>query len=185
MQRLWQDYRQGGAGVERESIQQLVSELAGEDLGAWLETLIYGTDELPLLDLLAEAGIEVTQRVASNAQDKGGKAASGDLPGADLGAALKDGDDGLSVVRVVEQGALQLAGLSAGDVIIAVDGLKLNLASLEGRQLRAKPGDRWQLHAFRRDELHQFEVVLQTAPSNTAVLAVADAERARLGWLGV
>jgi len=175
MRRLWQDYRQTGAGVERDGIQRLVSELAGEDLGDFLDRLIYGTGELPLCELLQEAGIKVTRRAAINAQDKGGKPASGALPEVDPGAAFKDGDGGITVLRVVEQGALQRAGLSAGDEIIAVDGLKLNQARLERRLLRAQVGDVWQLHAFRRDELNQFEVVLQAAAENTYVLAVADA----------
>ena len=106
-------------------------------------------------------------------------------PAVDLGAALKDGDDGLAVLCVAEQGSLQTAGLSAGDVIIAVDGLKLNLAKLDKRLLRASPGDVLRIHAFRRDELNQFDVVLQAAVEDTFVLDVADAERARWSWLGV
>jgi predicted metalloprotease with PDZ domain len=185
MRRLWQAYLDTGRGVEPDGIQQLVSEIAGVDLGDFLHTLIYGTDELPLPQLLAAAGIEVTQRYASNAQDKGGKAATGKLPGVDVGAALKESEAGLAVLRVSEDGALQQAGVSAGDVIIAVDGLKLNLAQFENRLLRASAGDVWQLHAFRRDELHVFDVILQAATENTCVLTVGDTELARRGWLGV
>jgi len=182
MRRLWQDFKQTGAGVEADGILQLVSELAAEDLGDFLAELIHGTGELPLVELLEAAGIEVLQRVAINAQDKGGKAASAALPVADLGAAFKDADAGISVLRVVEQGALQQAGLSAGDVIIAVDGVRLNQAGLDSRLLRASVGDVWRLHAFRRDELHQFEVVLQAAEANTFVLAIANAEAAERCW---
>jgi predicted metalloprotease with PDZ domain len=185
MQRLWQDFKQHDRGVERDSIQSLVSELAGEDLSSFLEEMIYGTDELPMIELLQQAGIAVTRRAASIGQDKGGKEASGSLPAVDLGAAFKDGDNGLTLLRVAEQGALQQAGLSAGDVIIAVDGLKLNLARLESRLQRSTPGDVWHLHVFRRDELHHFDVVLQAAARNTFVLAIADAERTKTGWLGV
>jgi predicted metalloprotease with PDZ domain len=185
MHGLWQAYRDNGRGVEPDTIQQLVSELAGADLSEFLQAMIYGTDELPLSQLLAEAGIDVTQRYAINAQDKGGKPASDKLPVVDLGAALKELDGGLAVLRVTEDGALQRAGVSAGDVIIAVDGLKLGQAQFESRLLRASSGDVWQLHAFRRDELQLFEVTLQAAVANTCVLAVADAERAGRGWLGV
>ncbi len=100
-------------------------------------------------------------------------------------ASLKDGENGLAILRVAEDGALQNAGLSAGDVIIAVDGLKLNLAKLESRLQRAAAGDVWQLHAFRRDELNQFDVCLQAAQEDTFVLAVADAQLAGRAWLGI
>ena len=184
MRRLWQDYLEQGTGVEPDGIQQLVSEIAGVDLGDFLDQLIHGTGELPLPELLADAGIEVLRRVASNAKDRGGKPANGELPAVDIGGALKDGDNGLTILRVVEAGALQSAGLSAQDVIIAVDGLKLNLAQLEQRLLRARPGDVWRLHAFRRDELYQFDLSLQAAAEDTYVLSVADADRARRSWLG-
>jgi len=185
MRRLWQDFLHTGAGVEADGIQRLVSELAGEDLGDFLAELIHGTGELPLVEMLEAAGIEVLQRVAANAQDKGGKAASAALPVTDLGAAFKDGDGGINVLRVVERGALQQAGLSAGDVIVAVDGIRLNQAGLDSRLQLAGVGDVWRLHAFRRDELHQFEVVLQAAEANTFVLSIANADVAEPGWPAV
>ena len=185
MRRLWQDYLEQGKGVEPDSIQRLVSEITGVDLGPFLEQLIYGTDELPLPELLASVGIDVVRRVAKNAQDKGGKDIEGDLPGVDFGAMLKDGEAGLTIQRVIEAGAAQSSGLSAGDQIIAVDGLKLSLAQFETRTLRASPGDSWRVHAFRRDELHRFNVVLQAAAETTFVLKVADQQQAeREAWLG-
>jgi len=185
MRRLWQSYLEQGKGVEPDSIQQLVSEVTGVDLGSFLDELIYGTGELPLPELLASVAIEVVQRVAKNPQDKGGKDIEGDLPGVDFGALLKDSESGLVIQRVVEDGAAQSSGLSAGDQIIAVDGLKLNLAQLEKKVLRASPEDTWRVHAFRRDELHRFDVVLQSAAETTLVLKVtAQQQPARQAWLG-
>jgi predicted metalloprotease with PDZ domain len=185
MRRLWQNFLQDGRGVERDGIQRVISDIAGVDLGAFLEQMIYGTGDLPLTSLLTAAGIDVEQRVAKNAQEKGGKAATGELPSVDLGGVLKDDENGLAILRLAEGGALQDAGLSAGDVIIAIDGLKLNLEKLESRLQRAATGDVLQLHAFRRDELNQFDVCLQAAKEDTFVLAVADAPLAGRSWLGI
>jgi len=185
MRRLWQTCIQQGKGVEPDSIQQLVSEITGVDLGSFLQELIYGTSELPLPELLAAVGVEVVQRVAKNPQDKGGKDVEAELPAADFGATLKDGEAGLMIQRVVEAGAAQSGGLSAGDQIIALDGLRLNQVQLESKILRAKPGDVWQAHAFRRDELHQFEIILQAAAATTFVLKASDQQQAaRRDWLG-
>ena len=184
MRRLWQDYLRDGRGVEPDAIQKIVSQIAGVDLSVFLQQMIYGTGELPLLDLLTDSGIDVLQRVAKNAMEKGGKMAVGALPDVDLGGALKDDDGGLMLLRVAEQGALQNAGLSAGDVIIAVDGLKLNLEKLESRLLRAAVGDVWQVHAFRRDELNQFDVTLQAAQKNTFVLSISEQEGGKMSWPG-
>ncbi len=184
MRRLWQRYRDTGVGVEPDTIQQIVSEVVGQDLGPFMHELIYGTGELPLPELLAEVGIEARLRNAKNMQDKGGKDEQGEVPGVDLGAMLKDDVAGLMVQRVVENGSAQSAGLSAGDQVIAIDGLKLNLGQLDKKLLLASPGDVWQLHAFRRDELHHFDIVLQAAQANTFVLKPADQQRQRQAWLG-
>ena len=185
MRRLWRACLEQGKAVEPDSIQRLVSEITGIDLGPFLEELIYGTAELPLPELLASVGIEVVRRVAKNPQDKGGKDIEGDLPGVDFGATLKDSEAGLMIQRVIEAGAAQSSGLSAGDQIIAVDGLKLNLGQFENKLLRSAPGDVWRVHAFRRDELYRFDVVLQAAAATTFVLKVTDQQQsARQAWLG-
>ena len=183
MRRLWRDYSANGKGVERDGIQRIISELAGEDLSDFLDQLIYGTDELPLVALLEDAGVSVTRRAARGAQDKGGKPAGGDLPAVAAGAVFKDNDQGLNILRVTEQGAMQKAGLSAGDVIVAVDGLRLNTSRFDARLQRAAVGDVLEIHAFRRDELHRFEVVLDAAPAHTFELEAGSVALDAGGWL--
>ncbi len=184
MRRLWQDYQRGECGVAARRIQALVSELAGEDLSPLLDAWIDGTDELPLPGLLRTVGVEVETRAAGGAQDKGGKPVDGELPVAAFGATLEDGDFGIAIRRVDEGGAAQTAGLAAGDEIVAVGGLRLKLAAVEQKLLRARPADRWQVHAFRRDELHAFDVELQPAPATTVVLRATDTNSdARRAWL--
>ena len=149
-----------------------------------MKSWIYGTDDLPLPGLLQEQGVRVDVRATANTQDKGGKPVDGALPRVDFGAVLKDGDNGLTIQRVTENGAAQQAGLASGDVIIAVDDLRLSLAQLEKQLLRAQPGDRWHLHAFRRDELHHVSIELQEATANTFVLQVGEeSSKERQAWL--
>ena len=185
MRLLWQACREGQAGVEPDSIQRLVSEVAGCDLEDFLHELIYDTSELPLAELLVSVGIDAVTRVAKNAQDKGGKDFDGELPAVDFGAMLKDSDSGLLIQRVTEAGAAQQGGLSAGDQIVAVDGLKLNTVQLDSKALRSGVGDVWHVHAFRRDELYEFDIVLQAAIASTYVLKITDQQQdARQTWFG-
>ena len=184
MRSLWADYLDQGAGIEAGAIERRVSEIAGRDLAALLAQWIHGTDDLPLAELLSSVGVEAELRVAVNAQDKGGKTIDGDLPRASIGASLKDSDGGIAVQRVVESAAAQMAGLAAGDLIVAVDGLRFNLAQLEKKLVRAAPGDVWQVYAFRRDELHRFGVELQPAIADTFVLTAGDRQvEQREAWL--
>ena len=184
MSRLWRDYLEQGAGIEPDRIQQLVSEISGHDLGEFLDTAIYATDDLPLAELLDSVGVHVIQRPAAGLQDKGGKDANGDLPQVDFGAVLKADNGGLAIQRLREGGSAQAAGLAAGDQIVAVDGLRLDLAQFEKKIKRAAPGDFWYLHAFRRDELQLFEVELQRAEADTFVLKPHETgEEKRKAWL--
>ncbi|MEM7562713.1 MAG: PDZ domain-containing protein, partial [Pseudomonadota bacterium] len=172
MQQLWQNWRDGLSGPDEDSIQNMIDEILGQEVTPLLQRWIREVDELPLPELLRATGIEVIQRVAANLKDRGGKAADGELAQVDFGASMKDTGDGMQVLRVSENAAAQMAGISAEDKIIAIDGLALKLPQFEKKLLRAKPGDCWQVHAFRRDELHRFEVVLQPAAPTTYVLSV-------------
>lgn len=184
MRQLWRDFIESGKGVEPDSIQRLVDEMTGADLGDYLEQLIYGTGELPLPGLLEGTGVEVILRAGSNQQDKGGKEPNGELPGVNFGATLKAGEGGIAIQRLSEGGAAQSAGLSAGDLIIAIDGLRLDLGKFENKLKRAQARDVWQVHAFRRDELYRFDVELQPAVADTFELKAQQPSSAQLrDWL--
>ncbi len=74
----------------------------------------------------------------------------------------------------MDDGAAQLAGLSAGDVVIAIDGIRLQGKEFSKYLAQYKPGDNVQFHAFRRDELMMFTVALQEAPRDTCELRLID-----------
>ena len=185
MRRLWSDYLQSGEGIAPDRIRQLAAELCGDQLGDFIDELVHGTDDPPLPQLLSEAGIEVTRRVPANAQDKGGKPAAGELPRADFGALLQATEGRIMIQRVREGGAAQNAGLAAGDQLLAIDDLRVDLAAIEAKLGGARAGDRWQVHAFPRDELHRLDVELQAAEENTFELAIGDETAACRAWLGL
>jgi predicted metalloprotease with PDZ domain len=69
-----------------------------------------------------------------------------------LGARVRGGAD-CTLTAVHDGGAAQKAGLSAGDVLIAIDGLRVTGANLDTLLGRYLPGAKVEIHAFRRDEL--------------------------------
>lgn len=78
-----------------------------------------------------------------------------------------------------------MAGLAAGDLLLAIDGLRVTPATLEKQLARHRLGDTITVHAFRRDELMKFTVCLDAPEANTAKLAVTvKADRLRRDWLG-
>jgi predicted metalloprotease with PDZ domain len=62
------------------------------------------------------------------------------------------------------------AGLSAGDILIALDGIKVTSSNLDRLLERAQIGHVIEIHAFRRDELMQFEVELRPSEPNSCYL---------------
>jgi len=184
MRVLWQNWKNGRPGIEDDEIQTIICELCDTDLRSFLNQLIHQTDELPLHELLKTVGVDFIRRAAMNQGDKGGKPAEGELPAVSFGAFLKEQDGALKILRVDEDGSAQMAGLNAEDAIIAIDGLKLSLDKFEHRLALASVGDRWTIHAFRRDELHSFDIALQAATDHTVVLQKnATAQKPQLAWL--
>jgi predicted metalloprotease with PDZ domain len=86
---------------------------------------------------------------------------------------------------VLDGGAAREAGMAAGDAIVAVDGLRPGRGKLDALLASRRAGERLTIHAFRRDELLEFEVRLKRAPADTCVLSELPGPRARLlgRWL--
>jgi len=195
MRVLWQRHGQPAVGVSEEGLEALVSEIAGADMNEFFAQALRDTTDLPLAELLAEVGVDYRTRAAEGQGDKGGKAGkNGNVttngrPRSVLGVRTADDALGAKVINVFDGGAAQRVGIAAGDVLIALDGLRLTQGSLEKTVGSYAPGQMVTLHAFRRDELMQFEVVLQAAPADTCYLQVkGDASAAQQNalnlWLG-
>jgi len=139
-----------------------------------LRELVEGTAELPLESVLARAGISLVWEASSEAPGMGVRT-------------LADGDS-LKLANVYDGGSAQAAGLSAGDVLVALDGLKLGAGNFDKLLARRIAGDSVEIHVFRRDELMRFDVELKAAPKDIAKLtlsedAPAPALALREGWL--
>lgn len=151
---LWERYGRdfyagAGRGVTDAEVEALFDDVSGLKLKPLFERHVRGVDDLPLAKLYAPLGVKLSE------ERKGGK------PSLDAGI----GRDalGAKLTQVHEGGAAHRAGLSALDVVIAIDGLRVigapsNVDALLGRY---RVGDSVTVHAFRRDELMTFEVVLQ------------------------
>lgn len=177
MRALWARYGDG-SGVPEDGVEALASELAGVDLRPFFDLAIRSTEPLPLPALLASVGLRWQTRAAQSEKDPGGKAARPDgveQPG-DLG--LKTGPGG-KIVHVYTGGPAHQGGVSAGDVLVALDGLKVDDTNLLKRVRALPAGSPVRLHTFRRDELMEFDLVLAPPPESTVYVEVdAGAEEA-------
>ncbi len=189
MRALWRDHGKPHVGISPPQMETLIQAIAGENISALLENALRGTADLPLTELLARFGIEMNLRQASSNSDKGGKAARNDRS-EPLALGVRYGSDplGAKLLNVFDDGAAQKAGLSAGDIIVAVDGLRATQENIEKLLNYQRGKEQIELHAFRRDELMQFSVPLQTAPHDTCYLLLnenvdEETRDLRNGWL--
>ncbi|MDO7245697.1 PDZ domain-containing protein [Acinetobacter pittii] len=155
MRRLYEN-TQNGMQVNERTIFDLCKELTGDSWIEQINHLINTTDELPLDQLFPEFGL--SYRVKT---DKS-------LP---LGLKLVDKSEGVLVQSARRDSAAAKAGISANDVIIAIDGLKATTKLVEKY---AKQGGTYTVYAFRRDELLSFEVECSTSDLTEVELIIED-----------
>lgn len=80
----------------------------------------------------------------------------------------------LKITHVLADGAGYVAGIYAGDELLALDGFRVSEESLQARLAEHRPGDVVTLSLFRRDELLHIPVTLGVAPYDKLTLMHVD-----------
>jgi predicted metalloprotease with PDZ domain len=186
---LWRRYGARGVGVPEEGFEQLAAEVSGLDLAQFFASTVRGTDDPPLKELLAEFGVALELRAQAGADDRGGtpRAANGELLA--LGVAIREREHGVELTNVLDGGAAERAGLNPGDILIAIDRLRVTSRNLVRRLARLENGERVTASVFRGDELLEVGLVLKSAPLDTCYLVARDQLDAKVlerrrAWLG-
>ena len=175
MQRLWQEHGKPLVGVPEKHIEQIASDIAGTNLDDFFQRYLYSTEDIPFEELMQNVGIRWQLQPTVSLEDKGGKFKENIEPGSIwLGARFSDDPIGATLVHVLDNSPAQQAGLSASDIVIAVDGIKANKQNIEKLLAPYSTGDTIKIHAFRRDELMQFQLKSETAPQTTCAMKQLD-----------
>lgn len=153
-------------GMTDDNLAAVISEFLGKhQWQAFYEKYIIGLDALPIHTLLTKNGIQV-------------KAVEGVDNQQPWGMIVTETPQGLSINKVNRDSVASSAGLSAKDVIVAINGIKANkkqLSRVAQQQMQQAddqkyPSEQHNLqtpkqivcHAFRRDELMTFTVPAHT-----------------------
>ena len=165
----------GKRGFEEDEFRSLVSEVADDDLGGWLEGALDTTDELDYQAALDHLGLRF----------QGPE--SGDPPAGWIGAELENRNGQTAVTAVKRDTPAHDAGVQPGDELIAIDGIRVTLDGLEKRLQHYQPGDGAELTVARRERLTQLPITLGTPPEATWKLeadpeATAEAAESRRVW---
>jgi predicted metalloprotease with PDZ domain len=163
MRLLWvrygRDFYQGNPiGLSEKGFPQLVREATGVDVSNEIQRWAYGREDLPLKQLFATQGLSLEWKSA-NAR-----------PSLDI-RTRKQGEH-LVIAAALEGGAAHAAGLSAHDLLVAIDGVRVDSVSntLDSILASYQPGQEISVHVFRRDELRCFELTLAAPPLADCIL---------------
>ena len=181
MRALWRNFgrdfytpgSKGGRGVTEAGLEALFDEVTGLRLKSLFDRAVRGTQDLPVAEMLKEFGVVVSDK-------RKDKKLTLDVRTA------REGND-CKLASVLAGGVAHQAGLSAGDVLVALDGLRVTATNLESLLKRYRSGDAIAVHAFRRDELMAFTALIKPDSASQfgldAQAKPVAAARLRAKWL--
>ena len=163
-------------GFTPEQLQSAIESVAGIDLSDFFARYIDGTEELPYNKYLEPFGLELAVGEIS------------EMPriGWTLGS-----ENGREMIKFVEAGSpAQLAGIDAGDELLAIAGFRVNAEQANERLKDYQSGDAIEVTVFHQDELRTCRVTLATSrPTRYWIESVeqptAIQKQNFTGWLGV
>ena len=160
---LWQGEKHE---VGEEEWEQLAEQATGLSLGDVFEKLLRQRIQPDCSEAFAYFGLICMQ-------------GSGPL---DYGIKFQPEAGGLRLLSVRHDSAAAKAGLWAQDLLVAVDSLKIQ-ETWDGNWSHVPVGSSVRIHYFRRDELHETDLLVTEPPAETIQLQTHDQE-ALLAWLG-
>lgn len=191
MRELWRRHGRTGVGVPERGVEALASTVSGLDLDGFFAQALDSTEDIDLAALLATVGVGMRLRPSWGPKDTGGCVERFDPsdPVPTLDVRLRPNGSDAVIQNVISGGAGERAGLAPGDLLIAVDGLRVTADNLERSVARVagQPGG-VPLHLFRRDELMILTADPQPASADTCELMWLDpvsdsVAQARAAWL--
>jgi predicted metalloprotease with PDZ domain len=176
MRQMWQQFGKDEIGFTPEQLRNVIESVAGEDLSDFFDRYVDGTAELPFDEYLEPFGLQLLSIEEAESAPY-------------LGAMVKT-ENGQESIKFVEANSpAAVAGVNAGDELLAIDGLRVTADQLSDRLKDYKVGDTIQLSIFHQDELLTLPIKLGASqPSRYQLVPVEKASKAQrqkfAGWVG-
>ncbi|WP_066801253.1 M61 family metallopeptidase [Moraxella oblonga] len=157
-------------GITTQTLGEVIAGMVGDEVWQdFYEKYVIGVHPLPVLEMLAEFGLVFVKK----SQQK--------IWGMDT----KEGEGGLTITHLHREGMASRAGLSVGDVLVAVNGIKASKdVIVQAHQLQGFDHYAVIVHAFRRDELRVFEVIDENVVCHEQLTGwLYDTTNKQQGWL--
>jgi predicted metalloprotease with PDZ domain len=137
---LWRDFGTTGRGYSPADVVAAVSAAAGTDLQAFFDAHVTGLALPDVDDLVGVVGLEIQRPVPDDAAPH-------------LGVQTSDTDDGVTIDAVLRDGPAWQGGVTGGDRLLAIDGLRVGRGKLAAVLRSHAPGDEVECAVFRGPRL--------------------------------
>ena len=160
-------------GFRSEELRALLEEVAGVDLGPWLDRALSTTEELDYTEALEWYGLRFIEKKDEDEEGEGDK---GDAPGEIAGwlGVEPEEQEGRLIVKEVKRGTPAYeAGLNVDDEILGLGDYRVTPDQWKDRLAVYRPGETVEILVARRDRLVRLPVQLAAKPKTRWKLAVA------------
>ncbi|MBV6625839.1 MAG: M61 family metallopeptidase [Rivularia sp. (in: Bacteria)] len=159
MLKLWQKFGEDEIGYTANELKQVIESVAGTDLTEFFERYIRGREELPFNEYLEPFGLKL---VADKVDEPF------------LGIKVVSNNGKESIKFVESDSPAQIAGIDAGDELLAIDGIKVTANQLSERLQDYQPQDNIEITVFHQDELRSYSVTLAEPRANKYRVAAVE-----------
>ncbi len=178
---MWQYFGKPGKGLSEGELDSILQSEFGLELEQTIKPWVYATAPLPLAELLARAGVELSWQAVDSYKNLSADKKSSEV---NLGATVKQNPVGAEIVSVYHGSNAHLAGLATGDCVIAVNERRVDAGNIESVIASYSQGDLITINAFRRDQLMALSLELKAAEKNTCTLKKNEnTENLLIKWL--
>ncbi len=151
MLKLWQQFGQDEIGYTAAQLKQVIESVAGVDLTDFFQRYIHGKEDLPFNKYLEPFGLKLVADTI-------------DEPFLGIKVISNNAKESIKYVEV--DSPAQIAGIDAGDELLAINGIKVTANQLSERLKDYKPQDNIEVTVFHQDELHTYSVTLAEPRAN-------------------
>lgn len=169
---LWHEKAKHGVSITDADIRK-AADVAGQgNYAGFFDKYIEGNEELPFLTLVQKVGVAVEAKDAAKAESSDTLAQTRKL--AWMGVTMRNqaADAPAIISNIVPDSPAEVAGLSFGDQIVAVQNHKVDASTFFERVADHQPGETVMVTYFRDEWLRQAQVRLGRNPDRTFKLTV-------------
>lgn len=177
---LYERHSVANGGYDPAAVRAALRQVSGQDWSDLWSSYVDGTTEIPLDVLLDEVGMQFLIDVPEDEERKQVWWA---------GWKMKEGSNPAEVIQVERDSPAWKAGIVSGDVLLAVNGIKVSTKDLSEKMSLSAQGP-FTLHLFRRDEMRQMQLNPLLQPNGKPKVKPLDKPGAgqkalNAAWLGV